>query len=186
MIDWFLTHWSWLRFVQFIKNENRAHGGCDQSIGDAYSSMAPDPTSDIFRCPCTPILWFVFPIGLMRLITVRYFCHFIDWLGSNAVWQCAAHLAGVSVITNLHCYDLKCRGIFVTSLTTDSIFQCWGESSWSQQTCVVLMNDSLTLTSASSSNTLITWFTPKPGPTVTHPGHETYMYILIKSCRCTP
>jgi hypothetical protein len=26
--------------------------------------MAPDPTSDIFRGPCTPILLFVFPIGL--------------------------------------------------------------------------------------------------------------------------
>jgi hypothetical protein len=25
---------------------------------------------------CTPILWFIFLIGLMRLITVRYFCHF--------------------------------------------------------------------------------------------------------------
>jgi hypothetical protein len=33
-----------------------AHGGCDRSAGDAYSSMAPDPTSDIFRGPCTPIL----------------------------------------------------------------------------------------------------------------------------------
>jgi hypothetical protein len=73
----FLTHWSWLRFVPFIYSGNRAHsGGCDQSTGDAYSSMAPDPTSDIFRGPYTPFLWFVFPIGLMRLITVRYFCHF--------------------------------------------------------------------------------------------------------------
>jgi hypothetical protein len=41
--------------------------------------LAPDLTSDIFRGPCTLILgWFLFPIGLMRLITVRYFCHFID------------------------------------------------------------------------------------------------------------
>jgi hypothetical protein len=45
---------------------------------DAYSSMAPDPTSDIFRGPCTPILWFVFPIGLMRLITDCYVRHFIS------------------------------------------------------------------------------------------------------------
>jgi hypothetical protein len=36
--------------------------------------MAPNPTSD--GGPCTPILWFVFPIGLMRLITLRYFYHF--------------------------------------------------------------------------------------------------------------
>jgi hypothetical protein len=32
----------------------------------------------IFRGQCTPILLFVFPIRLMRLITDRYFCHFID------------------------------------------------------------------------------------------------------------
>jgi hypothetical protein len=25
-----------------------AHGGCNQTAGDAYSSMAPDPTSDIY------------------------------------------------------------------------------------------------------------------------------------------
>jgi hypothetical protein len=53
-----------------------AHGGCDGSAGDTYSSMAPDPTAVIFRGPFTPILWFVFPIRLMRLITDRYFCHF--------------------------------------------------------------------------------------------------------------
>jgi hypothetical protein len=56
-----------------------AHGGCDRSTGDAYSSMAPNPTSVIFRGLCTPILWFVFPIRLMRLITVRYFFHFIKF-----------------------------------------------------------------------------------------------------------
>jgi hypothetical protein len=53
----FLTQWSWLRVVPFIERGNRAHGGCDRSTGDAYSSMSPDPTSDIFRGPCTPILW---------------------------------------------------------------------------------------------------------------------------------
>jgi hypothetical protein len=66
------THWFWLLIFTF----DIAHGGCDRSAGDACSSMAPDPTSDIFRGPCTPILWFVFPIRLMRLITDRYFCHF--------------------------------------------------------------------------------------------------------------
>jgi hypothetical protein len=39
------------------KNENKDHGGCDRSTGDAYSFMAPDSTSDIFRGPCTPILY---------------------------------------------------------------------------------------------------------------------------------
>jgi hypothetical protein len=55
---------------------NKAHGRCDRSTGDAYSSIAPDHTSDIFRGLCMPILWFVFAIRLMRLITDRYFCHF--------------------------------------------------------------------------------------------------------------
>jgi hypothetical protein len=73
----FLTHWSWLRVVPFIYCENRVHNGCDRLTGDAYCSMAPGSTSDIFRGPCMPILWFVFPIRLIRLITVRYFCHFI-------------------------------------------------------------------------------------------------------------
>jgi hypothetical protein len=78
IVNPFLTHWSWLRVVLFLEYGNGAHGGCDRSTGDAYSSMAPDPTSDIFRGPCTPILWFVFPIRLMRLITDRYFRHFIN------------------------------------------------------------------------------------------------------------
>jgi hypothetical protein len=78
IVKQFLTHWSWLRVVPFIERGNRAHGGCVQSTGDAYSSMAPDPTSDIFRGPCTPILWFVFPISLMRLITDRYFLSFLQ------------------------------------------------------------------------------------------------------------
>jgi hypothetical protein len=56
----------------------RAHGRCDRSTGDAYSSMAPDPTSDLFRGPSVPILWFVFPTELMKLFTVRYFCHFLS------------------------------------------------------------------------------------------------------------
>jgi hypothetical protein len=69
------THWFWLLILRLIWG----HGGCDRSAGDANSSMAPVPTSDIhvFRGLCTPILWFVFPMGLMRLITDRYFCHFI-------------------------------------------------------------------------------------------------------------
>ena len=36
----------------------------------SYTSMAPDPTSDIFRGSCTPILWFVFSIGLLFVIFV--------------------------------------------------------------------------------------------------------------------
>jgi hypothetical protein len=39
-------------------------------------SIAPDSISDIFRGQCAPTLWFVFPIGLMRLNTVRYILSF--------------------------------------------------------------------------------------------------------------
>jgi hypothetical protein len=38
-----------IRVVPFIEHGNRAHGGCDRSTGDAYSSMAPDPTSGVSR-----------------------------------------------------------------------------------------------------------------------------------------
>jgi hypothetical protein len=67
-----------LRVVPFIERGNRDYGGCDRSTGDAYSSMTPDSPSDIIRGPCTPIFWFVFPIRLMRWITDRYFCHFME------------------------------------------------------------------------------------------------------------
>jgi hypothetical protein len=57
---------------------------CSWLTGIAYSSMAPDPTSDIFKGPCTPILRFVLPIGLIRLNDVRYFCHFMQELVPQA------------------------------------------------------------------------------------------------------
>jgi hypothetical protein len=76
IVKLFLTHWFWQRVVSFIERGNRAHDGCDKSTEDAYSFMAPNPTSDIFRGPCTPVLWFEFPIGLMRLITDHYFWSF--------------------------------------------------------------------------------------------------------------
>ena len=31
---------------------NRVHGGFNRSAGDAYSSIAPDPTSGVNRGPC--------------------------------------------------------------------------------------------------------------------------------------
>jgi hypothetical protein len=31
-----------------------AHGGCDRSTGDAYSLVAPDPTSSVSRGLCKP------------------------------------------------------------------------------------------------------------------------------------
>jgi hypothetical protein len=69
----FLTHWSWLRLVPFIECGKGAHGGCDRSTGDAYSSMAPDPTSGVSRGPCKPDIFF----------TVDYL---ITWTG-HRFWQ---------------------------------------------------------------------------------------------------
>ena len=38
---------------------NGAHGGCDRSAEDAYSSAAPDPTFAFVEGPCCPTLDFV-------------------------------------------------------------------------------------------------------------------------------
>jgi hypothetical protein len=78
------------------------HGGCDRSAGDAYSSMTLDPTSDIFRGPYTPILWFVFPVGLMRLITVRYFCRLIQYTDCRSFLHYTMYeISFVSVLYNV-------------------------------------------------------------------------------------
>jgi hypothetical protein len=37
---------------------------------------APDPTSGISRGPWSPILWSAFCIGLVRLSTISYLCHY--------------------------------------------------------------------------------------------------------------
>jgi hypothetical protein len=68
----FLTHWSWLRVVPSIERGNRAHGGCDRSAGNAYSSMARDPTSDVFGGPCTPFsdLYFLLDLRDWLLIVI--------------------------------------------------------------------------------------------------------------------
>jgi hypothetical protein len=56
--------------------------GATGQQGMHYSSMVPDPTYDIFRGLCTPILLFhfVFLTGLTRLITDSYSCHFKEKL----------------------------------------------------------------------------------------------------------
>jgi hypothetical protein len=74
-------------------------------------------TSDIFRGPCTPILWIVFPIGLMRLITVCYFSHL--WIHcqtpvtyNNQFW---AHW--LLYVLNQGC--LKCRNAGMLRLVSE-------------------------------------------------------------------
>jgi hypothetical protein len=42
-----------LWIVLFTLSGNGAHGGCDHSIGYAYSHSAPDPTSVISRISCS-------------------------------------------------------------------------------------------------------------------------------------
>jgi hypothetical protein len=50
-----------------------------------FSSLTPDPISDIFRASCLSILWFVFSTGLMRLITVRYLFHYYGRISLNKI-----------------------------------------------------------------------------------------------------
>ena len=67
-------HWLWLQIatVGFIGTSGLTVAGCERSKGDAYSSYAPDSTSGVSRGPCLPYSWFVFYLGLTRLIIVRY------------------------------------------------------------------------------------------------------------------
>jgi hypothetical protein len=72
-----LTHWSSLQNSRFTWLERKSHSGVDRGC---LLLLAPNPTSCISRGPCLPILWFVFPTGLMRSMTVRYLCHYIIYL----------------------------------------------------------------------------------------------------------
>jgi hypothetical protein len=58
---------------------NGAHGGCDRSAEDAYSSVAPDPTFAFVGGPCCPTLDFVIAfwitIAFYTLLT-SLFCIF--------------------------------------------------------------------------------------------------------------
>jgi hypothetical protein len=91
--------------------------------------MAPDHTFDIFRDPCTPILWFLFPIGLMRLITICNFCHFIFPSQLVVLLQVSfgllcfhlpsgAHVSAIFVLLLLTClmYTRGCRGSVLTGI----------------------------------------------------------------------
>jgi hypothetical protein len=115
----FLAHWSWLRFVHVIQNRNRTHCGCDQSTRDAYSSIAPDPISDIFRCPCTPIFWFEFPEK--RTYEIDYCSLFLSF-----------HKL-VLEIEHQRCVNMPCRLILqqwrswssIPLHTLDLLIYCW-------------------------------------------------------------
>jgi hypothetical protein len=94
----FYKEWNYFVRLKFfiIMIDNIFTVDMGRSAGDAYSSMVTDPTSDTFRCPCTPILWFVFPIGLMRLITVRYFCHLFKIMKYGQYLQNMVYLQNIN------------------------------------------------------------------------------------------
>jgi hypothetical protein len=82
----FLTHWSWLRVVPSIERGNRAHGGCDRSTGGAYSSMAPDPTSDIYSEVCVrPFSDLYFLLDLRDWLLIVIFV--ISCLHACQIWN---------------------------------------------------------------------------------------------------
>jgi hypothetical protein len=97
---------SWLRFVPFIYFGNRVHSGCDRSTWDTYSSMAPAPTSDIFRGPCTPILWYVFPIGLWNWLLFVIFCHFIRLFDSPVKFLTFLFVFSDINLQLVHCFAI--------------------------------------------------------------------------------
>jgi hypothetical protein len=104
-------HWFWLRIFPFYltgltnfgyglfrlpnlntlilttDNWSRAHGGCDRSAEDAYSSMAPDPAPAFVGGPCCPTLGFVIVLWIMLT--------FHTLLSSNFVFQVSDRIVQV-------------------------------------------------------------------------------------------
>jgi hypothetical protein len=55
----------------------KAHGGCDRSAEDAYSSMAPDPTLAFVVGPCCLTLEYIFALWIMitfYMLLTSLFC----------------------------------------------------------------------------------------------------------------
>jgi hypothetical protein len=58
-------YWLWWRVIPYAWFRLRAHGECDWSAEDAYSSTAPDPTFALVGSLCCPALNFVFAFRIM-------------------------------------------------------------------------------------------------------------------------
>jgi hypothetical protein len=58
-------HWLWRQVVPYTLFRLRAHGGCDRSAEDAFSSATPDPTFAFVGGPCCPTLDFVIAFWIM-------------------------------------------------------------------------------------------------------------------------
>ena len=61
----------------------QAHGGCDRSAEDAYSSMAPDPAFAFVEGPCCPTLDFVCVIWTTITFDTLLLRHFISLPSSS-------------------------------------------------------------------------------------------------------
>ena len=61
----------------------RAHGGCDRSVEDAYSSMAPDPAFAFG--PCCPTLDFVYMFWDYDY--VKHIVYFVNLYNDNRQQQ---------------------------------------------------------------------------------------------------
>ena len=70
-------HWFWLRIAQFTRCRLLAHGGCERSTGDAYSSYiyVHDPTSSISGFPCLSCTHFVLKDWLRFIIFILISIH---------------------------------------------------------------------------------------------------------------
>jgi hypothetical protein len=77
--------WLWRRVIPYAYFWLRAHGWCDRSTEDAYSSQAPDPTSVVTRGPCKPYF-----IGLFHVLDTdnSFDCGF-----SRSAWLCSTILS---------------------------------------------------------------------------------------------
>jgi hypothetical protein len=67
----------WIRVIPYTWFRLRAHGGCDRSAEDAYSSQAPDPTFAFVGGPCWPTLDFVTASWIMIIfytMLISLFC----------------------------------------------------------------------------------------------------------------
>jgi hypothetical protein len=67
-----LSNWLWRRVIPYTWFRLWAHGGCDRSAEDAYSSMAPDPAF-AFRVALHSILYLLFRLHVWLRFTHCYY-----------------------------------------------------------------------------------------------------------------
>jgi hypothetical protein len=65
-------YWLWQQVILYIYFQLRAHGECDYSAEDTYSSVAPDPTFAFVEGPCCPSLDFVISFWIMITFYIQW------------------------------------------------------------------------------------------------------------------